>query len=575
MFEQGLIPITGTGKSFIGAIIAKLLFDSGKRILVVSYTNHALDQFLEDLLNEEIPANDILRIGAKAKCTPKTLPLLLSEQKGGYKRSHSAWEIIDQLRCRADVLALQTIKAFRDCRQFLLKWEALSEYLEFSDEDSNFYEAFQMPTSNDNWQLAGNRNQKVGPDYLYTQWMKGRNPGVYGKNFSAASKVIWAMSQKERQGHLERWTRSLVGERLDLLEKHASRFNGIQDDITDQFSEADASTMSQKRIIGCTTTGAAKYSKLIRAAKPDVVLVEEAGEILESHILTALAPSVQQLILIGDHKQLRPKINNYALSVERGDGFDLNRSLFERLIMQGASHKTLHKQHRMAPEISRFPRELTYPGLVDGPKTGGRQLIRGLRDRVVFINHGKPEASDQALSERRDPGVKESKQNPFEADMVLRCIKYFGQQGYASHNIVILTPYLGQLRLIQDLLRENEHDPELSEMDKRDLIRAGLLSEAAAIVDRKPLRISTIGALQCDNSSCKKLTTHRQLSRRRERHCHCFLDSKQRIRRYRLHVRPRAIERPHHQGSELPCPNWKYGDLHQEQERNHNLAPFL
>ncbi|KAK0613521.1 P-loop containing nucleoside triphosphate hydrolase protein [Immersiella caudata] len=492
----------GTGKSFVGAIIAKLLFDSGMRILVVSYTNHALDQFLEDLLNAEIPSNEILRLGAKAKCTPATLPLLLSEQKGSYRRSRLSWQNVDALKARAKTSIGQTIRAFIDCRGFKLTWDVLSEYLEFSDDDDDgkFCEAFKVPDNNENWKVAGKRNQTIGPDYLFRQWSNGKGPGFHGKSFSAESNSVWMMQPTERQTHLKRWTSCLVAEQLEALEKHVRRFDDIQEDLDAQFGESDASIVSEKMIIGCTTTGAAKHSRLIRAAQPDVVLVEEAGEILESHILTCLAPSVKQLILIGDHKQLRPKINNYALSVEKGDGFDLNRSLFERLILQGASHKTLHKQHRMAPEISRFSRELTYPALVDGPKTSGRPLIRGLRDRVVFLDHGKLETYNRALAERRDPDVKESKQNEFEAEMVLRCVRYFGQQGYASHNIVVLTPYLGQLRLLQELLQKNEHDPELSEMDKRDLIRAGLLSEASAKVGRKPLRISTIDNYQGEES---------------------------------------------------------------------------
>ncbi|PCH37262.1 hypothetical protein WOLCODRAFT_34503, partial [Wolfiporia cocos MD-104 SS10] len=46
----------GTGKSFIGALLAKILYDfTQNTILVVCYTNHALDQFLEDLLKSGIP----------------------------------------------------------------------------------------------------------------------------------------------------------------------------------------------------------------------------------------------------------------------------------------------------------------------------------------------------------------------------------------------------------------------------------------------------------------------------------------------------------------------------------------
>jgi AAA domain len=41
------------------------------------------------------------------------------------------------------------------------------------------------------------------------------------------------------------------------------------------------------------------------------MLVEEAGQVLEAHILGSLVPSVEHLIMIGDPLQLRPTINNY------------------------------------------------------------------------------------------------------------------------------------------------------------------------------------------------------------------------------------------------------------------------
>lgn len=65
------------------------------------------------------------------------------------------------------------------------------------------------------------------------------------------------------------------------------------------------------------------------------MIVEEAGEIFESHVLTSLSANIKHVILIGDHKQLRPKTECYELTVEAGKSFDLNRSLFERLIMEG------------------------------------------------------------------------------------------------------------------------------------------------------------------------------------------------------------------------------------------------
>ena len=110
-------------------------------------------------------------------------------------------------------------------------------------------------------------------------------------------------------------------------------------------------------------------------------------------------------------RQLRPKINNYNLSVEKGDGYELNQSLFERLVKQGYPHTTLEEQHRMRPEISMLVRELTYPELRDAPGTFGRPNLTGLQDNVIFIHHDKPEEDFKQLAEMRDMNAKSSKQN--------------------------------------------------------------------------------------------------------------------------------------------------------------------
>ncbi|KAM7205986.1 stage V sporulation protein K [Rhypophila sp. PSN 637] len=493
----------GTGKSFTGAHIAKTFHRAGMRLLVISYTNHALNQFTEDLLDVGIPADAVIRVGgSKAKCTPRTQSLLLSEQRGGHRRSFEARSIIETMKLEAEAASDDLNKAFQSYLNASITWNEVSEYLEFSDE--RFYQAFRLPSGDDaddpGWKQAGKDGKEVQPNYLYQRWIRGDNPGIFSREIPATSHFVWNMNQAEREQQLHEWQVAILGETVASVAGHADNFNKIQDKIDIQFKEADRNTLLQKTVITCTTTGAAIYSRLIRAAQPDVIIVEEAGEILESHILTALASTVKQVVLIGDHKQLRPKINNYMLSVEKGNGFDLNCSLFERMILQGAAHTTLQKQHRMAREISRFPRALTYPDLLDGPKTENRPLIRGLQDRVIFVNHGRQEESDKSLKDRRDPTVKESKKNLFEVEMVLSCVKYLGQQGYSNSQIVVLAPYLGQIRVLQDLFQANKQDPELSEMDNRELLRAGLISQAAARVNQKPLRLSTVDNYQGEES---------------------------------------------------------------------------
>jgi hypothetical protein len=78
--------------------------------------------------------------------------------------------------------------------------------------------------------------------------------------------------------------------------------------------------------------------------------------------------------------------------------------------------------------------------------------------------------------------------------MVLKIVRYLGQQGYGTDKLVILTPYLGQLRAIMDALKEIEDSGAvLSDLDSRDLVRAGLMSESDAKSAKKKIRLATIG----------------------------------------------------------------------------------
>lgn len=82
------------------------------------------------------------------------------------------------------------------------------------------------------------------------------------------------------------------------------------------------------RILGCTTTGLVKYRGLVAALKPRVLLVE-AAEAREANIAATLFPSLEQLVLVGDHQQLVPHVDMRELCLEP---HRLNMSLFERLV---------------------------------------------------------------------------------------------------------------------------------------------------------------------------------------------------------------------------------------------------
>ena len=154
----------------------------------------------------------------------------------------------------------------------------------------------------------------------------------------------------------------------------------------------------------------------------------------------------------------------------------------------------LTEQHRMRPEISYYVRRLTYPDLIDGASTQNRPSLRGVQDNVVFITHDHPEDGDDELDDQRDEARRYTKQNKYEVEIVLKILWYLAKNGYGTDKIVILTPYLGQLhRLREALQKEASTNPVLNDLDSYDLVRAGLMTAAAAKLAKRSVRLATIG----------------------------------------------------------------------------------
>ena len=471
---------------------------------MVCYTNHALDQFLEDLLDIGIQPESLVRLGGKS--TSRTKPLTLFEQSTNFKQTKASWGIIDGLKSELDRLEEQLQDGFKGYHATTIHKEHVMQYLEFPPEDPAFFTALTVPEASDGMTQVGWKGKAVNRFYLLDRWNQGLNAGRFQDCLPEGSYRIWDLPGPARHAKLTSWKLDILKERAAHLHMLIQEYNSTLSRLDDMFNEKNAHLLKSKRIIGCTTTAAAMYVKELQAASPEVLLVEEAGEILESHIITALSGQTKQLVLIGDHKQLRPKVHDHRLSVEKGDGYDLNRSLFERLVLKGFPHHTLTSQHRMRPEISSLIRRLTYPDLIDAPKTLGRPNLRGFCDNVVFVNHSNLEDDVPHLVDRKDMGSS-SKQNTFECNMVLKCVRYLGQQGYGQEKLVVLTPYLAQLHLLRELLGK-ENDPILNDLDSYDLVRAGLLPAASAKLSRRPIRLATIGKFTFRSPAVEYLTSN-------------------------------------------------------------------
>ena len=209
--------------------------------------------------------------------------------------------------------------------------------------------------------------------------------------------------------------------------------------------ELDRIALEKVEVIGMTTTGAAKYQHILHLVKPKIVIVEEAAEVLESHIVSALNAGTQHLILIGDHKQLRPKPNEYDLAKKH----HLDISLFERLIHNGLPHATLLIQHRMRPQIANLVCPFVYSKLVNHESVLDYDDIRGFDKNMFFFQHDHPEEEDEHLM---------SHSNEYEATFVVELCRHLLKQNYEPSQITILTAYTGQLLKVRALMPKDVFD---------------------------------------------------------------------------------------------------------------------
>ena len=124
---------------------------------------------------------------------------------------------------------------------------------------------------------------------------------------------------------------------------------------------------------------------------------------------------------------------------------------------------TLGVQHRMHPDISSIIRLATYNDLVDAPKVISHPEPLGLLSRVIFVNHGLHEDEQNV-----DALESVSKTNAHERAMIVKTVQYLLKQGYVSDDIVVLTPYLGQMMKLHADLGECVG----ATLDERDLNEA-------------------------------------------------------------------------------------------------------
>ncbi|KAL2174062.1 uncharacterized protein P884DRAFT_280455 [Thermothelomyces heterothallicus CBS 202.75] len=430
----------GTGKSYVGVQLVRVLLDHKHEanlgpILVICYTNHALDQFLKHLL--DVGVDKIIRIGGQSRAEElegKNLRVVSQETS----RTQVEQRILGKSYSEAEASlenAGHHLKRVHQARRNKPGWRMLEPFLsrrypriarqfgsQWLDEDG-----FELADGRDpRWALAGS----------------------------------WISELTELQS-------DRVFEMVSAARHHREAIQRVHDDVS-------CRTLLRADVVGVTTTGLARNINMLCRLGVKVIVCEEAAEVMEPHLISALMPGVEHFIQIGDHRQLRPQIQNYlqfSMETAVGRAYQLDRSQFERRAvgepgLRALPVAQLKVQRRMRPEISRLIRRV-YPDLVDHDCVKNLPSVVGMRDNLFWLDHDHPE-------DGKDDGARaKSHSNPWEVSMAKALIQHLVRQGeYKSTDIALLTPYTGQLQKLRASLG-SDFEVFLSDRDLETLAKEG------------------------------------------------------------------------------------------------------
>ncbi|KAL9958948.1 hypothetical protein ACROYT_G036026 [Oculina patagonica] len=491
----------GTGKTYVGLKIARALLQNasiwqkgGEKspILMVSYTNHALDQFLEGLL----PMKGIVRVGGRSKseklkqCNLIPLSRQTSHPDFATRKARSAaWRDIREQKhfysrtslllktSRSSIVSMHELykqgyvrsqhyhqicreAGKRSINEELLNWldiqlkdrprSSRPEDVEKGHHNDDFLiEVETTGFSFDNKQVLDKEDNAVLMGIAALSMEDARNPNYVRRNLIYNEAMaydeernirdVYSLPRRKRWRLYKLWCQKLDVDQRKQLQTCQAEFEEALSRDKEVTTMQEYKVFRNARVIGMTTTCAGRYRPILQKICPKIVLIEEAAEVLEAHLITSLTKGCQHLILIGDHQQLRPSPEVYKLAKQ----YKLDVSLFERMVNVGVECERLSVQHRMRPEIAALMRHI-YEDLENHESVEKYEDIKGIKKNMFFISHTHLEKSCEDSH---------SHVNEHEAKFLVALCRYLLQQGYAANQISLLTTYTGQMFAIRECLR--------------------------------------------------------------------------------------------------------------------------
>ncbi|DBB15126.1 TPA: hypothetical protein ACH3X3_004135 [Trebouxia sp. C0006] len=420
----------GTGKTDTAVQIMHVLYHNcpGQRTLLITHSNQALNDLFEKILERDVPARYLLRLG-------------MGEQELATDMDFSRVGRVNAMLARRLELLAEVEKL---ARQF-----GVAEDVAYTCETAAHFWLLHVLSR---WEkFLAQAQKKKTPECI-------KDLFPFKAYFADAPGTLFAGGEYE--GDLEkargcwRHLRTMFQEleecrAFELLKGQADRVNYLM--------------TKQAKIVAMTCTHAALKRRefLQLGLKYDNLLMEESAQILEIETFIPMLLQRQEdgysrlkrVILIGDHHQLPPVVKNMAFQKYS----HLDQSLFTRFIRLGTPYIQLNAQGRARPSISKLY-NWRYQALGDLPSVSHQERFRkanaGLAYDYQFTDTPDFEGRGETVP------LPYFFQNLAEAEYVVTLYQYMRLLGYPAEKISMLTTYNGQKALLKDVVeRRCAHHP--------------------------------------------------------------------------------------------------------------------
>ena len=484
----------GTGKTDTLSALARLLYEGGKRVLICSNTNQAVDQLLQKLCQKMRETNDsalddgrVVRLGKIEGELEKEFGDFITPERIAERKSKELVRRKLEIEAELERLGREVSYAEEMLRRFLQLDETQKSATEAARRMQSAEQERQQALSTlataqtRQTQLNGELEQRQQAGALRRLLMRSevairqdiitqQSRVVSANNALTAGKQKSSSLQSENQHisiALAKAEAAVAGESREKNKQLVAEYNTKRQPLREELAaiakkleEIREAVLREAKIVGATVTRT--FLRPVEFSAFDAVIVDEASMILLPAVFQAVGLAIERVVIAGDFQQLPPIVQTEQEAIHKILGHDIfseasielegaTAGKIPRLVM-------LDEQFRMDDSICKIISSTFYKGRLQTHFERPAQNFAEsdfLNNRLTIVDTSRiwPFTTRNAFNSRL---------NLMHALAVRNLVLHFKEQNRLEEKgkgrLGICTPYAAQAKLLREILKSHDID---------------------------------------------------------------------------------------------------------------------